>query len=174
MSCGTGSYFGQPTISSYTTAAASTSTGIQVSSPTPYFTSNNITIGSGTISTTASGLYWNNEEVMTRPKTSKPDIFGLSNILRDSSTKDIINCKSREECKDKYGSTGVEFFDSYIADILRVAIKSEEAFVEQCNLQDRKIEILKTIIKLELPDISEHRLSERINKALITTVAEVV
>lgn len=63
------------------------------------------------------------------------NVSKVADLLKDTNTKEIILCKTREECKEKYGEYGLKYFDSVLAELLQTAIKSEELFNNQLQLE---------------------------------------
>jgi len=85
--------------------------------------------------------------------TQKPSIKSLSEALKDDLTKKIILCKNKEECKETFGSYGLEILESLLGEVLQEAIKSEEAFVKALSKEKETIEKLRAYI-------SEHSTNE--------------
>lgn len=89
------------------------------------------TAGTGVITTDNTGqyMYWNGNPLQfaKTPET----INKISDMLKDTNVKEIILCKTREECKEKYGAYGLKYFDTMLAEVLQTAIKSEELFNTQ-------------------------------------------
>ena len=76
----------------------------------------------------------------------KPSINNLSNILKDTLTRKIILCKDKEECKQKFGEYGLELYESLLAEILELGIKSEESFNDLLKQEQDKVRGLKDYI----------------------------
>lgn len=95
------------------------------------------TSGYGTIATDGTGnLTWNGNPL--QHSWNQPSVSRVTDMLKDSLTREIILCKDREECAKKYGEYGLKFFDSMLKEIIEEAIKSEEAFTKRIQeLTDR-------------------------------------
>lgn len=70
----------------------------------------------------------------------------ISSLLKDTVYKEISLCKSKEECKELYGSKGLELYDSLLNEVLQEAIKSEELFNNTLQKEQEKIIKLKDYI----------------------------
>lgn len=112
--------------------------------------SNNPMVG-GTLTTSGTGgLQWNGNYVQT--SWDRPKIDRIADMLKDNMSKEIVMCKDREECQRKYGEYGLKLFDSMLAEVLSEAIKSEEAFHVELQLQLDKYNKIKELVLDHVPD----------------------
>ena len=86
-----------------------------------------------------SGLIWNIANY-------KNSIQQLSELLKDGLTKQIILCGSKEECKEKFGTNGLEILESLLGETLQAAMKSEEAFLKTLSKEQEKMRKLREIL----------------------------
>jgi hypothetical protein len=70
----------------------------------------------------------------------------ISDILKGSILSEVLLCKSKEECQQKYGEYGLKLFESLLNEILQNAIKSEEIFLSQLQKEKDKFEKLKQAV----------------------------
>jgi hypothetical protein len=70
----------------------------------------------------------------------------VSSAIKGSLLEEIIRCKSREECLEEYGKSGLKLYDSLVADILRDATQSEENFTTRMAAEVKKFEKLQQFI----------------------------
>jgi hypothetical protein len=117
--------------------------------PTTTSAGTHITMNGGVLTTdNTGGLSWNGNQIATY--NSKASISRISDMLKDSMTREIILCKTREECQQKYGEYGLKFFDAMLNEVLQEAIKSEEAFLSQLQEEKDKFEKFKQAVIKEL------------------------
>ena len=138
-----------PTTTSGTTTTASTSITMA---------NNGIT---GVLSSNPSGnLQWNGNKVMTCSDT--PSVSSVSEMLKDSMTRKIILCQNKEECLRKYGEYGLEIFDSLLADLLKMAIRSEETFNADLKDAYSKLDRLQEFVVSHVPDTHKQAMRDTI------------
>ncbi|MCI4437238.1 MAG: hypothetical protein JHC33_10575 [Ignisphaera sp.] len=117
-------------------------------------TGTHINMGSGSLTTDNTGnLSWNGNQIATY--NSKASISRISEMLKDEMMREIILCKTREDCKEKYGSYGLKMFDSMLSEVLQTAIKSEEAFLDQLQKEKDKFEKFKQAVIEKFGDDSK-------------------
>jgi hypothetical protein len=105
----------------------------------------------GTLTTSGTGgLQWNGNYVQTT--WDRPKIDRIADMLKDNMSKEIVMCKDREECQRKYGEYGLKLFDSMLSEVLGEAIKSEEAFHVELQLQLDKYNKIKELVLDHVPD----------------------
>jgi hypothetical protein len=130
-------------------ATTATTAGISINSPVNY-TSSTINMGTGNLATDNIGnLTWNGNPLACSNYV-KSSVNRVSDMLKDSITREIILCKTREECQQKYGEYGLKFFDAMLNEVLQEAIKSEEAFLSQLQEEKDKFEKFKQAVIEEL------------------------
>ena len=139
----------------YNHATTTTSSGAIYTSPSTMFngglTINGQNNAVGTLTTSGTGgLQWNGNYVQTT--WDKPKIDRIADMLKDNMSKEIVMCKDREECQRKYGEYGLKLFDSMLSEVLGEAIKSEEAFHVELQLQLDKYNKIKALVLDHVPD----------------------
>ena len=114
----------------YTTTAAATTAASSINLPMNYQGHNGyinqnqytfqpattagppINMGGGIMTRDNTGyLTWNGDPLATY-KSNKEGITTINEMLKDEMMREIILCKTREDCKEQYGSYGLKMFDS--------------------------------------------------------------
>lgn len=98
------------------------------------------------------GLSWNGNSVAIH--NSKASISRIHEMLNNEMMRQIILCKTREECQEKYGSYGLNMFESMLNEVLQTAIKSEEAFNGQLQAERDRFEKFRQAVVAEFGDSS--------------------
>ena len=115
----------------------------------------------GVLSSNTSGnLQWNGNKVMTCSDT--PSVSSVSEMLKNSMTRKIIFCPNKEECLRKYGEYGLEIFDSLLADLLKMAIRSEETFNADLKDAYSKLDRLQEFVVSHVPDTHKQAMRDTI------------
>lgn len=109
------------------------------------------TYGNGTLTTNNTGnLSWNGNSIAYY--IDKPKVNRISDLLSDGMSREIILCKDREECQQKYGEYGLKMFDSMLNEVLQEAIKSEQAFNALLQVDVNKVQKLHEFIMSITPE----------------------